>query len=798
VPLRLGCFVAALLGCMPTPAGELQPANLLPNGGLEEAGPDSLPVGFRKYVYGAQPAIAFDSETVPSRGFQTRGRVSHALRVRAVQPSDTAIGQDIPLKPGAGYRFTGWVRTSDLAPEPRSWTHGTFQIQDTAGRPIARCTNHKGTTDWTQEKAFFVAPADGKVRIACFFIGFGKGTGTVWFDDLRVEEVPVTNEIVVTTKRLQKEPISPLIYGNFVELLSNLVPSMWAEKLDVTSFEYLRTPEELKLRHSRVAFDPKLDPQDRLWSPIGDRANAEWLLDAENPFNGQVSQRIRLDAGGAEAGIAQEGIFVEKGETYHFVGHFRQRDLTQPVHIELRQGQDVIAHETIPGVTTEWAEHRVALKPSATTTAGTFVIRIAAPGTLWVDRVSLMPARNVGGWRPDVVAAIRAMKPGILRWGGSVIEAYDWRKGVGPWQKRVPFYNAPWGRIDENCVGIDEFIAFCRATEAEPLVCVRWSGQKPSDAADLVEYCNGPATSPLGSLRARNGNAEPYAVTYWQIGNEVGGGAYDSSIADCARAMRKADPSIQILSSYVSEAMLKNAGDLIDYVCPHHYGCADLQGTEASIRHYADLLQRSAPGRPIKLAVTEWNTTAGDWGQGRHRLWTLWNGLACARYLNLCHRYADLVKIACRSNISNSYCSGIIRTNNHAVYGTPAYHVAKLYAEHGGAIPLVLDNPFPTLDLDVSANLSADGKSLSLIVVNPQGKAVTKAINAPAFRQVGPTATVWTIADADNAGDPEATNSFERPERIAARASTLEKAGPEFPYTFPAYSVTLIKLVVRE
>ncbi len=72
-------------------------------------------------------------------------------------------------------------------------------------------------------------------------------------------------------------------------------------------------------------------------------------------------------------------------------------------------------------------------------------------------------------------------------------------------------------------------------------------------------------------------------------------------------------------------------------------------------------------------------------------LWTLANGLACARYLNLCHRHADLVKIACRSNISNSYCSGIIQANNHAVYGTPAYHVLKLYAEHGGAEPLAED-----------------------------------------------------------------------------------------------------------
>jgi len=86
--------------------------------------------------------------------------------------------------------------------------------------------------------------------------GFGKGTGTAWFDDLRLEESPAAREIAVTAKRLQHDPISPLIYGNFMELLSDLVPAMWAEMLDGTSFEYLRTPEERKLHRARVSFAP--------------------------------------------------------------------------------------------------------------------------------------------------------------------------------------------------------------------------------------------------------------------------------------------------------------------------------------------------------------------------------------------------------------------------------------------------------------------------------------------------------------------------------------------------------------
>jgi len=782
-------LLVLLVGSSGVSAERPAPQNLLHNGGLEQFAPGGLPAGFGKAVYGAQPEIAADTKVLHE------GRQS--MRIHAHQPSDTAVSHDVDLKPGTAYCFSGWVRTEDLAPEERSSTYGTYQIQDRQGRLIARLGNHKGTTDWTQEKVCFLTPADEKVHIVCFLVGFGKGTGTVWFDDLRLEESPAAREITVTAKRLQHEPISPLIYGNFMELLSDLVPAMWAEKLDGTSFEYLRTPEERKLHRAKVAFDPKVDPHDRPWYMLGKAPQAECALDSDRPFNGRVSQRIGLRSGADEAGIAQDGIFVEKGESYRFTGHFRQRDLAGPVKIEIRCGREVIARDTIAGTTGDWTERHATLVPTATTTGGTFVVRISTPGTVWVDRVSLMPAKTVAGWRPDAVAAMRAIKPGIIRWGGSVIEGYSWRDGTGARQRRVPFPNRPWGRVDPNVVGIEEFIAFCRATGAEPLVCVCWSGKKPSEAAEQVQYCNDPATSPLGSLRARNGHPEPYGVKYWQIGNEVSGATYDGSVADFARAMRKADPTIKVCASYVSENILKTAGDLIDFVCPHHYACADLAGTEADIRRYAALLERFAPGRPIKLAVTEWNTTAGDWGQGRHKLWTLANGLACARYLNLCHRHADLVKIACRSNMANSYCSGIIQTDNHRLYGTPAWHVAKLYAEHGGVHPLVVDTPAALLDLDVSANLSADGRSLSLIVVNPQGRPVTKAVTVAAFAHVDPTATVWTIADADQARDPEATNGFDRPDRIAARTTTLTGVDKKFFYAFPPYSVTLTRLCGR-
>ena len=99
------------------------------------------------------------------------------------------------------------------------------------------------------------------------------------------------------------------------------------------------------------------------------------------------------------------------------------------------------------------------------------------------------------------------------------------------------------------------------------------------------------------------------------------------------------------------------------------------------------MIAEHAPGRNIRLGITEWNTTAGDAGLGRAMLWTLDNALACSRYQNFMHRHCDLIEIANRSNLADSFCSGIIQTDNSGLYRTPTYYAQQLYAEHAGSSP---------------------------------------------------------------------------------------------------------------
>jgi alpha-N-arabinofuranosidase len=756
-------------------------APLLKNPGFE-AGDD----GWARAVYGAPSTIAADTRIVHE------GKQS--LRIAATEPSDTALGQDVRLRPGRCYRLSGWVRTRQLDPHGAP-VCGTFQVQGPGGSPIlASGANHQGDTDWTRVEVPFEAPADGRVHIAVFFVGFGKGTGTAWFDDLKLEAVDVADSpLRVTRAPLYPGTISPLQYGQFIEYLCDLVPGMWAEKLYDGSFEGLSP--------YRFQYLKETDFREKPWYPTGAVNRTEFVQDPDDSVGGRFAQKIAVaDGAPCTAGIAQDGLAVARDQPCVFSCYLRQEGLKGPVEVRVhREGQEYAACAFRP--TGRWKKVTARLTFSGDDTAATLSITFRGPGTLWLDSASLMPEKTVGGWRPDVVAAVRDLNSGIIRFGGSALDdpslgTFDWRDTLGDPDRRRPF--RAWGGLQPAGAGLEEIVQFCRHVGAEPLLCVRVTGKTPQDAADQVQYFNGPPDSPMGRRRAQNGHPAPYGVRYWQVGNERGGADYEARLPAFCAAMKAADPSIRLLSSYPSEGVLRQAGRWLDYVCPHHYGCADLTGKENDLAALRELIRRHAPDRSIKVAVTEWNTTAGDWGPRRAMLWTLENALACARYHNLLHQYGDLVAIANRSNLTNSFCSGIVQTDRSRLYVTPTYHAQRLYATLAGNRALKVESPLPPhLGLDVSATLSADGDVLTLFAVNAALEDVTRPLDLSAFGDGGQEADVWTLADTKHAGEPDVTNSFAEPGRVVPVASKFRTASARFGYRFPALSLTVLRWKVR-
>lgn len=772
-------LVSGLLGAASATGAEkvTRPVPLI-NAGFESA---MLHAGWTLHVYGAQPSVTLDT--------QIRHEGRQSLRVTSPTLSDTAFGQELQLQPGRWYRLRGWIRTEALDPHG-SPTAATLQVQQTAGvGVIASGRNHTGTSDWTQETLCFTPPADGLTRIALFFVGYGKGTGTVWFDGLTLEEIEGTvRDWTVTREPLVRGQISPFQYGQFIEYLCGLTLSMHAEKVFDGSFEGV--PEY------RFEFRRAIDRLEQPWYPDGATHRGDFALDPQEPFNGKVAQRISQRPGDpCTLGVSQSGKSVRRDESVRCALYLRSAGLQSPVRVSL-WGESATYATAEFRPTEKWERYEALLRPTATDAHATFTISFRGPGTLWIDQVSLLPTETVGGWRRDVAETLKELRPGIIRFGGSTTEGFDWSATIGNPDKRVPFTTC-WGGLEPGNAGLEEFVQLCRWVGAEPLICVRFTGRQPADAAVQVEYFNGPASSPMGKRRAANGHPEPYRVIYWQIGNELGDEDYQKGLAEFCRAMKAVDPSIKLLASYPSPGLLQQAGQYLDYICPHHYGCHNLQAMEADVQRCRQLLAEHAPGRAIRLGITEWNTTAGDRGLGRAMLWTLDNALACSRYHNFMHRHCDLIEIANRSNLVDSFCSGIIQTDNCRLFKTPTYYAQQLYATHAGQIPLkiAIDTDLPgDPALDASATQTADGRTTSLFVVNYTTAAQQRTLDLRSLQPQGDEIEVWTLADTAKAGERDAANSWREPDRIRTEAGRAVLSGGKLSHQFPALSLTVLKL----
>jgi len=115
---------------------------------------------------------------------------------------------------------------------------------------------------------------------------------------------------------------------------------------------------------------------------------------------------------------------------------------------------------------------------------------------------------------PAFAAAARQMGIRVIRWpGGNNADAYDWKRN----EMIKPGRRLSW----DGSITLPEIAAFCREIGAELSITVNFGTMTPGDAADLVEYCNGPATSRWGSVRASQGFPEPLNVQFFEIGNEI-------------------------------------------------------------------------------------------------------------------------------------------------------------------------------------------------------------------------------------------------------------------------------------
>jgi alpha-L-arabinofuranosidase len=616
------------------------------------------------------------------------------------------------------------------------------------------------------------------------------------------------NSIRILPDRLYGDPVSPLMYGDFVELINDLIPGMWAEKVRDRCFEGPLTP----LRVWRPE-DPGLPawqpfacerPEATSWpgrSPEAPPAlpQVTFTFDQSEPYVGRQSAFVRVDGASGDkgsekerfiAGVIQHGIAVRAGQRLRFRMALRAPGKTRVLALIgrdygafFKSYAQLIFEATGDG----WAVRDGIFVSNVDDGAASLAIGLGAAGSLWLDKVSLMPEDARAGWRADVVDAVRSLKAGIIRFGGSALLFYRWQDGVGPRDRRAPFENRPWGNREENDVGLHEFLEFCGLVGAEPLVCVNARTTNVDDVLEEIEYCNGPATSRWGALRAAMGHPEPFDVHFWQIGNEQAGEAYERTLVEYARAIRGAYPNVVLLASYPSDRIISELSGDVDYICPHLYAPWS-PGLEADLRGLVARIRAQTSNPRLRIAITEWNHTGADWGPRRAWLLTLANGLNAARMLNLFQRLGDMIRIANRSNLVNSSCSGSIQTSPDDLFFTPAYLVQRAYANLSGSEALQLQTD-PGEPLDLSATRRGPQGEVVLASVNFDIRSHPRRIDLSQLALRKGSCRAWTLTGPAL----DAVNSFEDKTCVAAREDSLQFRGGTLEYTFLPLSVTILQ-----
>jgi alpha-N-arabinofuranosidase len=450
-----------------------------------------------------------------------------------------------------------------------------------------------------------------------------------------LSQAPAVNAAIDTTKT--GAPISKNIYGLFLEHGGDIVNTgVWSEMLVDRKFFYSVSTSAPKPPPvmGNAAGNPRFNRiPTRWWAPIG--GDDVVTMDAKAPYTGEQTPLVRLNAKEPH-GFSQSGIAVRKGNAY--TGRIV---LAGPpgavVNVTLIWGKEATDRQTITirSLSTVYRKFPLRYTAAADTDDATLEITGAGTGSFHVGTVSLMPANNIEGFRPEVIAALKQLRFGILRFpGGNFVSSYEWRYGVGEIDKRPPIFDPVWHAVQPDDVGTDEFLTLCRLLDVDPYITVNAGFGDAWSARELVEYTNGAATTPMGKWRAANGHPEPYHVKFWGVGNEPWGdyqmGAMSLPQFELkhnlfAREMRKVDPSIKLIAGgampdvmegadqarringqyvpdYLSAAdwtgqMLLNCLDNIDMVSEHYYA----SGTQ----HTDMKLQKKVPIDP-PLSLIEW------------------------------------------------------------------------------------------------------------------------------------------------------------------------------------------------
>jgi len=557
----------------------------------------------------------------------------------------------------------------------------------------------------------------------------------------------------------------------------------------------------------------------------------------DDPFNAANPHYLRMESEGKDLfGVANEGfrgMGVKQGDAYDFSAQIRNVAGAAGLRIELYSSDGSLLDTVkLANFSPNWEKRTVVLHPNATDARAKLYVLVDGAGTVDVDFVSLFPEKTwknrPGGLRADMVQALADFHPGFMRFpGGCIVEGseldkrYQWKNTLGPVEERkvlvnrwnYEFLHRPTPDYFQSFgLGFFEFFQLCEDIGAKPLpilncgmACQFNSGElcpldelQPyiQDALDLVEFANGPTNSTWGAKRTALGHPEPFGMTMLGVGNEQWGQQYFDRYAKFAAAIKDKYPEIKLVSAagpspdderfkFAWPRLRELHADIVD----EH--CYDKPDWFFNNTHRYDNYDRNGP----KVFMGEYAAQSDKVVSVKNRN-TLECALAEAAYMTGLERNGDVVRMASYAPLfANSeawqWTPDMIWVNSLEIYRTPNYYAQMLFARNPGdvTIPLQLTAPEGVKLYASATRDNASGETI-LKVVNGDGSPAEVKLDFAGAPAAASSATVFTLAGPDGKGE----NSFAAPQNIAPQESPLAVPSPQFSYTFPANSLTVLRL----
>jgi alpha-L-arabinofuranosidase len=447
---------------------------------------------------------------------------------------------------------------------------------------------------------------------------------------------------------------------------------------------------------------------------------------------------------------------------------------------------------------------------------------------------------NSGGFRTDVLAALRELPVPLLRWpGGCYADHYHWRDGIGPAERRPHRLGMSCGLQveDDNGLGTHEFLRLCAELGAEPYLAGNVGSGTPQELCDWLEYCNSSADTTLTHERRTNGAAQPFGVPLWGVGNENWGcgGNYDAvtyahEYRRYATMLRHVDPTAELVACGHDDAwnvkLLAELGRhtrLADHLSIHRYWNRSGHATDFDDdQYYALLTEASAtedfvrdtagfirdalqPGQRMGIALDEWGVwhpearlppeSVGPEVRQAHtfeQVGTLRDALAAGIALEGFHRQCQVLTMANLAQIVN-VLQAVIVTEGPRFWRTPTYHALRLHAPHLGAtaLPVGVDlgDSLPDGSPGVSATASRSASGLAVTLINRHRHLGTEVCLDGNLGFESASGELLTAAA------PNAANCADQPDNVAPAPLTMHAEGHQmWRFDLPAHSMATVRL----